>query len=290
MENSTEDSKEVPLPAPGLVAANITVMTGAGDPPGSPTGVSNTKTVSGYRDLHEHEAELTPDSELSECSRILRNTYSEDETPLPTSSGLPVSHANMHSNTTCIQPPPCACAPHAIAVGAKHTGRTKSQKEAKKSRHTQSQRRQGKGEAEKLREEPKPSEAEKLREWQRSCQRQGRQEQAMNPIATLPSGQWLPARNYVYDKRLLTKKISLVVNKSSNTSSDAQPLPSETKGLRLLQGYVSYRDSDGIVRTGRVKLDLVRTDVTHCLAYLCLDPGAHGSLGQYRELKVTCSP
>ena len=54
---------------------------------------------------------------------------------------------------------------------------------------------------------------------------------------------------------MLTKKISLVVNKSSNTSSDSQPLPSETKGLRLLQGFVSYRDSDGIVRTGRVKLD-----------------------------------
>ena len=169
VENTTEDSKEIPLPAPGLVATKITVMTGAGDPPGSPTGVSNTKTVSGYRDLLEHEAELTPDSELSEYSRILRNTYSEDETPCPTSSGLPVSHANLHSNTTCIQTPPCTCAPHAIASGASRTGRTKSQKKAKKSRQTQSQRCQGEGEVEKFRGEPKPSEAEKLREWQRSC-------------------------------------------------------------------------------------------------------------------------
>ena len=164
VENPTEDPKEVPLPAPGLVPAKITVMTGAGDPPGSPTGVSSTKTVSGYRDLHEHEAELTPDSELSEYSLIMKYSYSEDETPCPTSSGLPVSHANLHSNATCIQPPPYACAHHAIASGTSHAGKAKSQKEAKKSRQAPGQPSQGKRKAEKLREEPKPSEAEKLRE------------------------------------------------------------------------------------------------------------------------------
>ena len=40
-----------------------------------------------------------------------------------------------------------------------------------------------------------------------------------------------------------------------NTNTEGKLLPSETKGLRLLQATISYRDANGVTKTGRVKLD-----------------------------------
>ena len=53
---------------------------------------------------------------------------------------------------------------------------------------------------------------------------------------------------------MLNKKTTLNAVKT-RANTNGKLLPSETKGLRLLQAIVSYRDANGVTKTGRVKLD-----------------------------------
>lgn len=53
---------------------------------------------------------------------------------------------------------------------------------------------------------------------------------------------------------MLNNRTTLNSNKHPNQTS-SNLLPSETKGLRLLQAIVTYRDAHGVTRSGRVKLD-----------------------------------
>lgn len=53
---------------------------------------------------------------------------------------------------------------------------------------------------------------------------------------------------------MLNKKTTLNSVKP-HTNTEGKLLPSETKGLRLLQATISYRDVNGVTKTGRVKLD-----------------------------------
>ena len=75
--------------------------------------------------------------------------------------------------------------------------------------------------------------------------------------------QWLPARSAIYDtnstiydRTKLNKKTTLnSIKVTFKQDIDKDILPSETKGLRLLQTVITYRDANGVTRTGRVKLD-----------------------------------
>ena len=83
-----------------------------------------------------------------------------------------------------------------------------------------------------------------------------REKQEVMSLLYLPRGQWLPARSTNYN-RIATRvnnKTTLNSIKSSNPAS-SDMLPSEIKGFRLLQGTLTYRDANGVTRTGRVKLD-----------------------------------
>ena len=69
-------------------------------------------------------------------------------------------------------------------------------------------------------------------------------------LKDLPYGSWLPACSSI------SHKVSMPNTKQSPfNSSNNKCLPSETKGSRLLQVFMEYRDSTGTTRTGRVKLD-----------------------------------
>ena len=69
-------------------------------------------------------------------------------------------------------------------------------------------------------------------------------------LRDLPYGNWLPACSST------SPKISMPNNKHSPfDSSTAKRLPSETKGTRLLQVFMEYRDAKGVTQLGRVKLD-----------------------------------
>ena len=76
-------------------------------------------------------------------------------------------------------------------------------------------------------------------------------------IQDIPENAWLPACSRV------ASKISMPNAKYSPfVSNKNKRLPSETKGLRLLQAFMEYRDSDGTTKLGRVKLDTQSNDVT----------------------------
>jgi len=67
----------------------------------------------------------------------------------------------------------------------------------------------------------------------------------------IPEGKWLPANSSI------SPNVSLPSTKISPANVKHKPnrLSSETKGSRLLQGYLTYRDAKGVTRTGRVALD-----------------------------------
>ena len=75
-------------------------------------------------------------------------------------------------------------------------------------------------------------------------------EEGVIDIKDIPDNAWLPACSRV------ASKISMPNDKYSPfVSNTNKRLPSETKGLRLLQAFMKYRDSNGAIQMGRVKLD-----------------------------------
>ena len=68
-------------------------------------------------------------------------------------------------------------------------------------------------------------------------------------LKDLPMGSWLPACSIV------SPKISMPNTKQSPFKNHGTTLPSETKGSRLLQAFMQYRDPTGSLKVGRVKLD-----------------------------------
>ena len=226
-------------PAPGLKRTSVT--TTVNRPGGtSPTGVDDPKTVASYCEYDIHN-ESDPDIHPLDKEFPLD---SDGAVPPPPATGLGVRAPTSPTSTTCTQPMPYICAQYPTGNGPSPKGcqeRQEAQKEqsAKSRRQKESRRRQG--------------ETVQYRQWQKSCHEQGREEQTVNPIRALPRGQWLPARHTIYTK--ITKKTTLVVNRSLHDSRSTEQLPSETKGLRLLQAIISYRDANGVAKTGRVKLD-----------------------------------
>ena len=68
-------------------------------------------------------------------------------------------------------------------------------------------------------------------------------------LKDVPLGNWLPACSIV------ANKVSLPNAKYSPFTEKSKRLPSETKGSRLLQTFMQYRDATGVTKVGRVKLD-----------------------------------
>ena len=137
----------------------------------------------------------------------------------------------VDASTTCTQPLPCMRTPYT----GEHTsyqscGQPQAQGKAQKSCRSC-----GRAET-------------------RQQQKEGREE--VIPLLSIPGGQWLPARSTIYNKTptMLNNRTTLNSNKHPNQTS-SNLLPSETKGLRLLQAIVTYRDAHGVTRSGRVKLD-----------------------------------
>ena len=162
-----------------------------------------------------------------------RKTYSmtHARTTRTPNTNTKMNTSMMHARTTCTQPLPYMHAYTQIVGSASTPCCGEAQSEA--SEHTQSCRGQS-------------------RQGSQKGQGQG---QELDPLLNLPGGQWLPARSQIYDRaRMLNKKTTLnSVKPPSNT--DGELLPSERKGLRLLQTIVQYRDANGVTKTGRVKLD-----------------------------------
>ena len=225
-------------PAPGLIESTSTKV----DRPGgsSPTGVDDPKTVKSYceYDIHNDES----DDNVHPIDRQFPEN-SDDGMQPSVSSGLGVRTLASPTCTTRTQPMPRARPP--TGNGPSPKGRHQPQKSKKKQRSAKSRQQKE--------SRRRHGETLQYRQWQKSCHEQGREEQTVNPIRALPRGQWLPARHTIYTK--ITKKTTLVVNKSLRDSSSTDQLPSETKGLRLLQAIISYRDANGVAKTGRVKLD-----------------------------------
>ena len=74
-------------------------------------------------------------------------------------------------------------------------------------------------------------------------------------LEDLPMGPWLPARSIVSHKISMPNSTYSPFDVYTNKNKNKTLLSSETKGTRLLQAYMHYRDVNGITKLGRVKLD-----------------------------------
>ena len=81
------------------------------------------------------------------------------------------------------------------------------------------------------------------------------EENEREEMREIPLGRWLPACSLVLPTTCLTNSsVDRVVINRGTTAKD-KALISETKGSRLLQAYMKYRDANGVTKVGRVKLD-----------------------------------
>ena len=234
-----EHNKKRIAPAPGLIPTSVTVVdipTGPDGRPASPTGVGAVKSVPAWRDPHQQPH---PDDDTSDSQDP--DEDSDNATSFRSyGNSMPVRPNTKHASTTRTRTPKYA------PPSGSRTGHT-SQSQQKKEKTGQSCDPQG------------PT------KQRQKCQEQNEDYQSVNPLAALPGGQWLPAHSTVYNTAKLINKFTLhnnIISKTTldatklpNTSTSTDTLPSETKGLRLLQAIVTYRDAKGATQTGRVKLD-----------------------------------
>ena len=71
----------------------------------------------------------------------------------------------------------------------------------------------------------------------------------------IPTETYIPAVKHVRVSLPVARTISVNTNLKQDSTPIDQPLLSEEKGFRLLQAYMTYRDPQGRIKTGRVQLD-----------------------------------
>ena len=91
--------------------------------------------------------------------------------------------------------------------------------------------------------------AQKAQKEQRNEEEE--REEEGETLDSIPSEKWLPARSNLLPRISMPAIRVSPIDKHVNS----EQLPSETKGTRLLQGYLRYRDANGVVKRGRVALD-----------------------------------
>ena len=90
----------------------------------------------------------------------------------------------------------------------------------------------------------------------------------MCSVIEIPTEAYIPAVKHARTSLPVARTDSVNANLQQNATQSNQPHLSEEKGFRLLQAYMTYRDPQGRLKTGRVQLDTqsavsyARPDVT----------------------------
>ena len=258
---SPPEDDTIVLPAPGLKPCTVTVGVQNGSE--SPTGPTQVETKPGF------SCDVGGDSSDSPMASY---EYSDDDdfTTCRSSGGVPVS-TSRRKRTSTARSRITRRMTHAIkrtrtTYRMTHACTTSAQNEPRvtHARTTCTQElpymyayTQTAGRASTPCCGESPQEKTQYRESS-SCQdSQGRQGQGqeVDPLLNLPGGQWLPARSQIYDRANMLNKKTTLNSVKPHTNTEGELLPSERKGLRLLQAIISYRDVNGVTKTGRVKLD-----------------------------------
>ena len=258
---SPPEDDTIVLPAPGLKPCTVTVGVQNGSE--SPTGPTQVETKPGF------SCDVGGDSSDSPMASY---EYSDDDdfTTCRSSGGVPVS-TSRRKRTSTARSRITRRMTHAIkrtrtTYRMTHACTTSAQNEPRvtHARTTCTQElpymyayTQTAGRASTPCCGESPQEKTQYRESS-SCQdSQGRQGQGqeVDPLLNLPGGQWLPARSQIYDRANMLNKKTTLNSVKPHTNTEGELLPSERKGLRLLQAIISYRDANGVTKTGRVKLD-----------------------------------